>query len=136
MKAENRSQLMDQLGAVQANTVWSWCAVNDEERKVYFSVWADLVHKHAGENRYTIQEPGWGIDEAGCRSPARNDHDEKLRLVFEQGYEPYGYFIEAQDPTAHPRQIAGIRTSFVMRLRLVRADGGSIYGVPLERVEL
>jgi hypothetical protein len=29
---------MDYLGAKQKNFVWSWCGVNDEERKVYFSV--------------------------------------------------------------------------------------------------
>lgn len=112
-RAENRLQLMDQLGAVQANTVWSWCAVNREKRKVYFSVWADLVHKGPnGEARYTIQEPDWGIDDAGHRSPARNDHDEKLGMVFEQGYEAYGYFIEAQDPThTHVRSPGSARLS-------------------------
>lgn len=136
-RAENRSQLMDQLGATQANTVWSWCGVNADKRKVYFSVWADLVFKGpGGETRYTVQEPDWGIDDAGHRSPARNDHDEKLGLVFDGGYEAYAYFIEAQDPTAHPRQIAGIRTSFVMRMKLVRDEAGSVYGVPLERIEL
>jgi hypothetical protein len=30
---------MQHLGAKQRNVVWSWCAVNDEERKVYLSVW-------------------------------------------------------------------------------------------------
>jgi hypothetical protein len=32
----SRTQLMDYLGAKQRNVVWSWCAVNDEEKKVYF----------------------------------------------------------------------------------------------------
>jgi hypothetical protein len=34
-RPENRSQLMSYFGAKQRNTVWSWCAVNEEERKVY-----------------------------------------------------------------------------------------------------
>jgi len=40
-RPENRSQLMERLGAVQTNTVWSWCGVNETDRKVYFSVWTD-----------------------------------------------------------------------------------------------
>lgn len=133
----NRSELMDRLGAVQANTMWSWCGVNERERKVYFSVWTDLVHKRDGRTSYTIQEPDWGINEATGRGlPARNDHDEKLRLVFDQGYEAYAYFVEAKDPTASPREIADTRTSFVMRMRITRLENGSVVGTPVERIEI
>src|SRR4051812_23093695 len=44
----SRSQLMEYLGAKQLNTVWSWCAVNDEERKVYLSIWTDTKEKRDG----------------------------------------------------------------------------------------
>lgn len=135
-RAENRSQMMCQLGAKQANTMWSWCAVNEDTKKVYFSVWADMVHKHNGGNRAIIQEPDWGVDEGGRKSPARNDHDKKLRLVFEDGYEAFGYFVVAVDPNAHPRQIGTIRTSFVMHLKLTKLEDGSIVGALVERVEL
>jgi len=37
----NRMQLMDYLGAVQSNRVWSWCAVNEGEKRVNFSIWTD-----------------------------------------------------------------------------------------------
>ena len=120
-RAQNRAQLMELLGATQANTVWSWCGVNEEIRRVYFSVWSDHIYKESGGTRYLMQEPEWGVEE-GRIKPARNDHDEKFRLVFEQGYEPYVYFIDPVDPTTIPRQIAGIRTSFVMKVKVSRAE--------------
>lgn len=138
MRPENRSQLMERLGAVQLNTVWSWCAVNVADRKVYFSVWTDNAFKKAdGSTAYIIQEPYWGTDEAtGSRSAARNDQDEKLSLVFEQGYEPYGYFIEPKDPKKHPREIARTITSFVMLLGLERREDGAVIATQLKRIEV
>ena len=135
-RAQNRLQMMRQLGAKQANTMWSWCAVNEDTKKVYFSVWADMVHKFDGETVAVIQEPDWGVGEGGKKSPARNDHDKKLRLVFEAGYEAYGYFVVAVDPKAHPRQIETIRTSFVMHLKLTKLEDGSIVGALVDRVEI
>lgn len=44
-RPDNRLQLMDRLGAKQANTVWAWCGVDESNRKVYFSLWTDLMHK-------------------------------------------------------------------------------------------
>src|SRR4051794_28981392 len=115
-RPENRSQLMTRLGAVQANVVWSWCAVNQEERKVYFSIWTHSVAIHNGFKGYIIQESDWGIKgEGGKKSAARKDQDAKFALVFEQGYEPYGYFIVAKDRTVIPHQIEETRSSFVMR---------------------
>lgn len=35
MRLDSRQQMMDYLGAKQRNVMWSWCAVNDDERKVY-----------------------------------------------------------------------------------------------------
>ena len=127
---------MDRLGAIQLNTVWSWCGVNESEKKVYFSIWTDNNHVHNGENGYIIQEPEWGINETGSKSAARNDQDAKFALVFDNGYEPYGYFIVAKDRNAHPREIAETRTSFVVKLQLHRLDDGSIVGIPQERVEV
>ena len=136
-RPKNHSQLMERLGASQLNTVWSWCGVNEAERKVYFSIWTDNVHTYNGEKGYLIQGPGWGIsDEMGKRSAARNVQDAKFALVFEQGYEPYGYFIVAKNPTAHPREIAETRTSFVVRLELHRLSDGSIIGIPRSRIEI
>lgn len=127
---------MDRLGAVQVNTVWSWCAVNEEKRRVYFSIWADNLLKEAGPRTYKIQESDWGVSESGGKSAARNDQDSKLGLVFEQGYEAWGYFIEAKDPTAHPREIANTATSFVVRLTLSKRSDGTIAGQVIERVEV
>lgn len=133
----NRSQLMERLGAKQLNTVWSWCGVNEDERKVYFSVWTDKHCVHNGESGYIIQEPDWGVSEGtGNKSAARNDQDASLFKVFEEGYEPLGYFIVAKDRFAHPREIAETRTSFVMKLKLSRLDDGSIVGTPLDRIEI
>lgn len=136
-RPQNRSQLMDRLGAVQLNTVWSWCGVNESEKKVYFSIWTDNTYTHNGEKGYIIQEPDWGVsDETGNKSAARNDQDAKFALVFDHGYEPHGYFIVAKDRTAHPREIADTRTSFVVRLQLETLQDGSIVGIPRDRVEV
>ena len=135
-RLENRSQMMRHLGAKQANAVGSRCAVNEDDKKVYFSVWADMVEHHKGENRFMIQEAAWGVDEAGKKSPARTDHDKKLQLVFEEGYEAFGYFVVAVDPNAEPRQIETTRTSFVMRLELEKLDDGSVVSPLVERIEI
>ncbi len=129
---------MEYLGAKQRSTVWSWCAVNNEERKVYFSVWLDTGKKR-DEDRlsYVIQEPDWGIEQAtGIVSPARKDHDEKLLLVFDQSYEPYGYFIEAKDRGANPRQIGDTKTGFVFSLELARRHDGVILGYLKTRINI
>ena len=135
-RTENRSQLMDYLGAVQRNQVWSWCAVNEDERRVYFSIWTDNTLPEEGPRTYAIQEPDWGISDDGARSPARNDHDQKLALVFEEGYEAWGYFIKARDRTAQPRAIESTATSFVVRLDLWKRDDGTIAGKVIERIEI
>lgn len=135
-RPENRTQMMDRLGAVQLNTVWSWCAVNEANRQVFFSIWTDNLVKTAAPRTYLIQAPDWGVNEAGRKSAARNDQDVKLGLVFDGGYEPFGYFIEARDPTAEPREIAVTMTSFYVRLKLWKTDDGSVLGQMLERIEV
>lgn len=137
-RLENRSQLMDYLGAKQRNTVWSWCAVNEEERKVFFSVWTDTRAKRDGSRvSYLIQESNWGIDEAtGSKSPARKDHDEKLSLVFDQGYQAFGYFIEAKDIRAATREIESTSTTFIFSFELERQPTGVILGYPIARIEI
>jgi hypothetical protein len=132
-KHESRVQFMKRLGATQRNTV---CAVNAAEKKVYFSIWTDSFYKHNGKTSYVIQEPTFGVDAAsGDKTPARNDQDAKFALAFDQGYETYGYFIEAKDRAANPREIASTFTSLVMQLELARLESGSIIGTPLKRIE-
>jgi len=135
-RPENRLQLMERLGAKQANTVWAWCGVDDNKRRVYFSLWTDLTVKDQSGKKYIVQEPHWGVNEYGHHSPARNDHDDKLELVFSSGYEPYGYFVEAKDTTAKPREIAKTLTSFVVRLKLEKLQSGTIVGELLDRTEV
>lgn len=135
-KLANRSQLMEHFGAAQLNTVWSWCAVNESEKTVYLSVWTDHVDKVGGVTIYTLQGPDWGVDEHGRKSAARKDHDEKLELIFSHGYKAFGYFIEPKDPRVLPREIAHVRTSFVMELDLSRSEDGWTTGVPVRRVEV
>ena len=52
---------MDYLGAKQLNTVWSWCAISEDEKKVYLSVWEDTRDKRGNDDNpsYLIQEPNW-----------------------------------------------------------------------------
>lgn len=135
-RAENRSQMMRKLNAKQMNPQWALCAVNEAEKKVYLSVWVDLVGDYKGVSRYLLQEPNWGAEEDGTFSKQRMDQNEKMRLIFEDGYDAFGYFVEAVDPDAQPREIKETRTSFVMRLELSKDDDGSIYAVPVERITL
>jgi hypothetical protein len=134
-KPANRSQLMDYFGAIQANTVWAWCGVNGSERTVYFSIWTDQVEKIGGVATYTLQGPDWGM-ETGKKSAARKDHDEKLALVFDQGYAAYGYFIDAKDTSVIPREIAHTRTSFVMQMELARSEDGWVTGTVVKRINV
>lgn len=138
-RPENRAQLMKHFGAKQKNVQWSWCGINEEEKSVYFSVWTDFLNQFGDKGRryYTIQGPDWGINEkTGSFLPARNDQDEKLDKVLNQGYEAFGYFIEAKDKHAHPREIGGIRTPFVFSLEIERLHDGTIIGYPLKRIEV
>ena len=137
-RPENRSQLMKYFGAKEKNAQWSWCGINEEKKSVYFSVWTDFRNQFGDKKStyYTIQGPDWGIDEkTGSIEPARNDQDEKLDKVLEQGYEAFGYFIEVKDKNAHPREIGSTRTSFVFSLELERLDDGTVIGYPLQRIE-
>jgi hypothetical protein len=129
---------MDYLGAKQKNVVWSWCAVNEEEQKVYFSLWSDLRKKRDGVRViYLVQEPHWGVDaRSGAKSAARKDHDEKLVLVFEHSYEAFGYVVEAEDTGAEPRKIESTATSFVFQLELQRLQDGTVLGYPTSRINI
>jgi hypothetical protein len=128
---------MTRLGAKQLSDRWSWCAVNESTRSVYFSVWTDHVFRSESGTRYILQEPHWGlVDATGSSKAARNDQDRRLELVFDQGYTAFGYFIVAKDTTAVPREIAETRTGFVMRMSLSKGEDGVVFGAPIERIEV
>ena len=128
---------MERFGAKQLNAVWSWCAVNESEKKVFLSIWTDNMVKGTAPTSYIIQESDWGVNqESGKKSAARNDQDEKLALIFDRGYEAFGYFIVAKDPNAHPREIEETRTSFIMQLQLAVLEDGTVLGTPLRRIEI
>jgi len=137
-KPENRTQMMARLGAKQRNALWSWCAVDEVNRKVYLSLWIDTGLVRGGARlSYLVQGPDWGVDaRTGAKSPARNDQDEKLSLILEHGYEPFGYFVEAVDTSSRPRVIKSTKTSFVVTLKMELLHDGSIIGFPLDRVEI
>lgn len=108
-------------------------------KKVYLSVWEDNRKKRDNDDRasYLIQEPFWGVnEETGAKSAARNYHDEKLALVFGEGYEPYGYFVVARDVNADPREIEKIRTSFIFSLELKKLPDGTIICYPIDRINI
>ena len=139
MRPENRLQLMNYLGAEQHNTVWSWCAINEDEKKVYLSVWEDTREKRGTDEKasYLIQEPCWGYNEqTGAKTAHGNDHDEKLSKIFDEGYEPYGYFVVARDVNADPREIEKTKTSFIFSLELKKLPDGTIICYPQKRIEI
>ena len=51
-KPENRRQLMESFGAVQRNTVWSWCAVNGLTRGKHYRV--KIGHAMCSRNRIGV----------------------------------------------------------------------------------
>ena len=133
-----RTDLMDYFGAQQRNTVWSWCGINETKKQVYFSAWLDFKNLHGEKPKpyYTIQEPDWGVKEDGSFQPARNDHDEKLALVFDEGYEALIYFIEAEHKDRVPREIKTTKTSFVFTAELERLADGTVIGYPVDRINV
>ena len=94
----SRKALMDVVGASQFHQRLAWCGVNHKERKVYFSMWTDRRVENAGVVSYTIQELHWGVDAQGRKDASRKDHDKKLALVQDDGYEAWGYLIGAGRP--------------------------------------
>jgi hypothetical protein len=57
-------------------------------------------------------------------------------LVFEQGYEAFGYFIVAEDSNAKPRKIAETRTGFIFSFELYRQKDGTVLGLPKVRINI
>lgn len=138
-KPENRVQLMEYFGATQKNIMWSWCAVNEEEKSVYLSVWTDYKGDFENNNSqcYIIQEPDWGVNpESGSKSAARNDHDEKLSKIFNENYAAFGYFVEAKDKNATVREIEHTKTSFIFELNIKKLSDGTVIGYPTKRIEV
>jgi hypothetical protein len=86
---------------------------------------------------YLIQEPNWGVDpKNGSKSAARKDHDEKLVLALERGYEAYGYVVEAEDTGVEPRKIESTATSFIFQLKLEKLQDGTVLGYPESRINI
>ncbi|HCG5592894.1 hypothetical protein OTK59_12350 [Vibrio natriegens] len=125
-KPENRKQLLDMLGATQKNVQWSWCAVDDTNKRVFFSIWEQekLHEKNRYDTKaYLIQQPWWGVDENLKSTKSRNDHNEKLRLYFECGYSAYGYILKRKrDSDGNlklPVEIGGV-CDFIFHLDLIK----------------
>ena len=122
-KPENRLQRMQRFGATQLNDHWSWCAINEATREVFFSVWTDKVIKGTGGTRYILQEQHMGLnDGTGMSKATQHDQDNKFALVLEQGCAAFSYFVVAKDTTAVLREIAETRTGFVMRMALEKDE--------------
>lgn len=139
MRSTSRQQLMNKLNAKQKNPMWSWCGINEENKKVYFSIWEDKRERRGNDNKasYIVQEPHWGIDEqSGVVSPARKDHDEKISLALDGDYHAFGYIVVAKDPKAKPREIGRTKTSFIFELELKKCPDGTIIAYPERRIEI
>ena len=134
MKQLSREAFLGRFGAMQANPIWAWSAVNHEERICYFSAWVDQRRTDdKGDKYYVVQEPHWGCGESNS-ALGRNDQDEKFDLALNQGYSARIYFVEAEDTTAEPRSIKSTRTSFVFDADLVKTDA-EIRAYPTNRIE-
>jgi hypothetical protein len=135
----SRKALMDFLGAEQANTYWAWCGVAHAERKVYFSMWTNTREEKAGVVTYTVQGPDWGVDDKGRKNASRSDHDKKLAMVLNDGYEAWGYLIEQDDRAwerDHITKIEATVTNRIYQLRLAVLQDGSVQGVVTNEVQL
>ena len=118
----SREDFLARFGAIQANPVWAWSAVNHEERTSYFSAWIDLRRTDRnGEKYYVVQEPHRGRAES-TSGFGRYDQDTKFDLALNQGYSSRIYFVEAEDTKAELRTIKSTKTSFVFDVVLVKTD--------------
>jgi hypothetical protein len=139
MKPENRLELMNYFGAKQVNDVWSWCAVNEETKSVYFSVWIDNYSYFGEQQRkgYILQQDDWGINvSTGNKMPARNDQDEKVLKVLKDGYKAFGFFVKAKDKNAEPREIKNTITSFIFLLEVEQLENGDVIGYLLDKFKV
>lgn len=120
-----------------AKTNWCWCAVDHSSKRVFFTMWDDLQYGHS--HTYVIQEPHWGVDDRDVDHAQmvvyRKDQDDKLRLVFDEGYTPYGYFITALNPRADLayRQRAVRQYSSYFDIDVERLEDGTVVGTLGER---
>ena len=93
---------------------------------------------HACTECYTSQGPDWGIEE-GRKGASRKDRDEKLALVFEGGYEAWGYLIEGVHGHRVRDQVAKIEatvTNRIFQLQLAVQPDKSIHGIITGEVHL
>lgn len=76
-----RSQFFAPRGAEVANNRWSWCAVNNNEKVVYFGIFQGRSTSAGG----LILSEDWEM-RRGRRQPGYSDALQKLKLVEADGY--------------------------------------------------
>ena len=122
---------MRKLGAKQKNIVWSWCAVNHDNKRVYLSTWIDKITDEGYILRHADHD--LLVDPS---HPAYKDQAEKFDLIRNEGYEAWGYFIEAEDTTVIPRKIKRTVSGFVIRFDMDFKESGEVIGKMKGREEV
>lgn len=132
----NKSTFVKHLGFTQQSN-YAWCSHPDADKRILFTAWQHLrVEYESGNHAYIVQEPHWAAKTAwGFKSGTRNDHDDKFRLVFEDGFEPWLYYLDATEPYGdQTKRIKNLNTYYIDRCHMVRLENGNIIAIPLERV--
>jgi hypothetical protein len=98
-KKTSRKQFIESLGAACSNWNWSWSFVNNDEKKIIFGAWQDLMKG----NRALIFSNKWKTRDGRNQSPWPESR-ENLRLIEEEGYSLH-VFTMIMDPDFNPEGI-------------------------------
>ena len=88
---------------------------------------------------WTLSSDIHSVDDKGRKNASRSDHDKKLSLVLNDGYQAWGYLIEQDDRVwerDHITKIEATVTNRIYQLRLAVLQDGSVQGVVTNEVQL
>lgn len=102
-KNASRKKFIESLGATCANWNWSWSFVNENDKKIFFGTWQDLIEG----SRALIFSNDWRMRRGRKQSPWPESR-ENLRLIEEEGYSLHVYTM-VMDPDAELDFELGVR---------------------------
>lgn len=111
------------LGVTPRNTNWSWGAVEESNRRVFFRVWSDQLVKDAGIERITI---GWEEYDPGYRSAGISERKQHIELI-KSGYTGYGVLCNPSFDNEGKRHIGSFEEETLLRFGRIAHEDGQIY---------
>jgi hypothetical protein len=149
LKNMSKSEFFKKNGFKMTNAQWSWCGVNEEEKKVMFTAWS---HYKDDKKRYIVFSEEWA-NKGGKLRPGYHDAVKKMNLVIygnEEGDEELGgkkhkLCIAITEPTfeftlpmAKPEEevkIKHVRSTFYFICDVIK-EGNIYYAIRKSRIDL